>query len=312
MAYDWQPVWHDPPSNRWFGFQTWGLQRLAEYYYETGNAKAKAILDKWVEWVLPNIKFNEDGKPFQIPSDMSWSGQPDEWNGTATGNPNLHVTIDTWGQDLGIAGSLANLLTFYAAKSNNTEAKDAAKKLLAAIWGYRDDKGIAIEESRGDYDRFFETEVYIPRDWTGTNAQGAQIKNGMKFIDMRPKYKEDPNWDRLQQAYDSGEDFTITYHRFWAQVDIAMAYATYGMCFDEKFEPSVNPSTSVGPSSTKVREDVNEDGAINMADVMLVAEVFNTNSSSSKYVARRDINEDGAINMADVMMIAEKFNTTVY
>ena len=33
MAYDWQPVWHDPPSNRWFGFQCWSMERVAEYYY---------------------------------------------------------------------------------------------------------------------------------------------------------------------------------------------------------------------------------------------------------------------------------------
>jgi endoglucanase len=74
-------------------------------------------------------------------------------------------------------------------------------------------------------------------------------------------------------------------------------------------EVVVSPSPS---GTTGNIRDINEDGAINMADVMLVAEVFNTSSSSSKYVAKRDINKDGAINMADVMLIAEKFNTVVY
>ena len=29
MAYDVQPVYHDPPSNQWFGWQAWSMGRLA-------------------------------------------------------------------------------------------------------------------------------------------------------------------------------------------------------------------------------------------------------------------------------------------
>ena len=54
MFYDEHPVYHDPGSNQWFGMQVWSLQRVAELYYETGNAKAKAILDKWVPWAIAN------------------------------------------------------------------------------------------------------------------------------------------------------------------------------------------------------------------------------------------------------------------
>ena len=43
MYYDQQPVYHDPPSNQWFGFQAWSMERVAEYYQQTGNASAKAI-----------------------------------------------------------------------------------------------------------------------------------------------------------------------------------------------------------------------------------------------------------------------------
>ncbi len=50
MYYDQQPVYHDPPPNQWFGFQAWSMERVAEYYQQTGNAAAKAILDKWVKW----------------------------------------------------------------------------------------------------------------------------------------------------------------------------------------------------------------------------------------------------------------------
>ncbi|HEX9042505.1 MAG TPA: glycoside hydrolase family 48 protein [Trebonia sp.] len=50
MYYDFEPVYHNPPSNQWFGYQAWPMERVAEYYYVTGNAQAKAILQKWVSW----------------------------------------------------------------------------------------------------------------------------------------------------------------------------------------------------------------------------------------------------------------------
>lgn len=66
MYYDQQPVYHDPPSNQWFGFQAWSMERVAEYYQQTGNANAKAILDKWVSWALSKTTINPDGT-YQIP-----------------------------------------------------------------------------------------------------------------------------------------------------------------------------------------------------------------------------------------------------
>ena len=42
------PVYADPGSNTWFGMQAWSMQRVAEYYYKTGDERAKDLLDKWV------------------------------------------------------------------------------------------------------------------------------------------------------------------------------------------------------------------------------------------------------------------------
>lgn len=39
MFYDEKPVYHDPPSNQWFGFQAWSMERVAEYYQQTGNSR---------------------------------------------------------------------------------------------------------------------------------------------------------------------------------------------------------------------------------------------------------------------------------
>ena len=43
-----------PAVNQWFGFQAWSMERVAEYYYVTGDARAKAVLDKWVAWAMRN------------------------------------------------------------------------------------------------------------------------------------------------------------------------------------------------------------------------------------------------------------------
>src|SRR6185295_10374637 len=48
MFYQEAPVYVDPGSNTWFGFQAWSMDRVAQYYYVTGNDRAKLILDKWV------------------------------------------------------------------------------------------------------------------------------------------------------------------------------------------------------------------------------------------------------------------------
>lgn len=316
MAYDWQPVWHDPPSNNWFGFQTWGIQRTAEYYYETGDATAKKILDKWVDWAIDNTILT-DGD-FEIPSDLKWSGQPETWNGSAsyTGNPDLHVEVVNHSRDLGVAGNFANTLTLYAAKSGDEDAKRVAKHLLDVMaTKYVDDKGIAVTEERSDYHRFFDQEVYIPKSWTGKNAQGATLKNGIKFIDQRPKYKDDVSYPMLEKAFASGasgEKFEIKYHRFWAQVDIAVAFATYGMNFpNDVIDVNTSPSPSTGPKEMPAAADFDNNGYINIADIMYLVTAFNTKTGDDKFKVECDLDSNGAVNIADVMMVLPYFNKAV-
>ena len=55
--------------------------------------------------------------------------------------------------------------------------------------------------------------------------------------------------------------------------------------------------------------DVDKNGVVNMADVILVASAFNTVQGDAKFVESYDLNSDGAINMADIVMIAAKFGT---
>ncbi|WDZ88175.1 glycoside hydrolase family 48 protein [Micromonospora cathayae] len=236
MFYDVDPVYNDPPSNQWFGMQVWSMQRIAELYQETGNTRAKALLDKWVPWAIANTTL---GANWSVPSELKWTGQPANWNPTSPQpNTNLHVEVIGKGQDVGVTGALARTLIAYAAKSGNAAAKTTAKGLLDALYAASDAKGVARPETRGDYQRFDDVYnastgqgLYIPQGWTGKMANGDTIAPGKSFLDIRSFYKNDPDWPKVQAYLDGGPEPTFTYHRFWAQVDVAMAYADYGRLF---------------------------------------------------------------------------------
>ncbi|MET8858159.1 glycoside hydrolase family 48 protein [Streptomyces sp. NPDC004579] len=227
MYYDQQPVYHDPPSNQWFGFQAWSMERVAEYYQQTGNASAKAVLDKWVTWALSKTTINPDGT-YQIPSTLQWSGAPDTWNASSPGsNSGLHVTVADYTNDVGVAAAYAKTLSYYAAKSGNTQAKTTAKALLDGMWNnYQDGLGIAVPETRADYNRFNDS-VYVPSTFTGTMPNGDAINSSSTFASLRSFYKNDPAWSKIQAYLAGGAAPSFTYHRFWAQADIALAMGSY-------------------------------------------------------------------------------------
>jgi hypothetical protein len=233
MAYDPAPVYHDPPSNQWFGMQAWSMERVAEYYQQTGDAKAKAVLDKWVTWAISQTTINADGT-FKIPSDLAWTGQPDTWNAASPGaNANLHVTVTAYGTDLGVAAALAKTLAYYGAKSGNAAAKTTAKGLLDGMWGnYQDTKGIATPETRKDYSRFNDP-VYVPSTFSGAMPNGDKINSSSTFLELRSFYKNDPNWSKVAAYLQGGAVPSFTYHRFWAQADIALAMGSYALLFNE-------------------------------------------------------------------------------
>lgn len=225
MAYDWEPVYHDPPSNNWFGMQAWAMERLAEYYYVTGNATAKKVLGKWMAWAASETTVTSTN--FQIPSTLGWSGQPDTWNPASPGsNTGLHVTVADYGNDVGVAAAYVKALTYYAVKSGTTTYAALAKSLLDVMSTFADSKGIAVPEVRTDYSNF-NASVYVPPGWSGKMPNGDPIAPGATFLSIRSWYKKDPNFPAVQAYLNGGSAPTFTYHRFWAQADIAMAYAVY-------------------------------------------------------------------------------------
>lgn len=240
MVYDEDPVYHDPGSNTWFGWQAWSVERVAEYYYLTGDSLAETILDKWVPWVLGVIQFTEAGD-YQVPATLVWQGQPDSWTGlaNATGNPNLRVTVADYGQDVGIAAGVAKTLAYYsAAKRIHTGTEDAnarntATELLDRMWTkHRDDKGISVTEARADYTRL-DDPVYVPNGYNGVMGNSDPINSNSTFLSIRSFYTNDPAYAAVRAALDAGEAPTFTYHRFWAQAEIALANAELARLFSE-------------------------------------------------------------------------------
>lgn len=262
MGYTEAPVYHDPPSNQWFGMQVWSMERIAQLYHASGDARAKALLDKWVPWALQNSNI-VDGEDWSIPSELAWTGQPDTWNPTNPGaNNNLHVNVVGQGQDIGVAGAFARTLIYYAAKSGDTVSQQAAKTLLDTVWeNQRDDKGLSSVEARADYARFDDVYVpggnglYIPAGWTGNMPNGDQISAGKSFLDIRSFYLDDPDWPKVQAYLDGGPVPEFRYHRFWAQTAVATALADYNRFFveDDGNTPSPTPTTTTPeptPTST--------------------------------------------------------------
>lgn len=260
MGYEENPVYLDPGSNTWFGFQAWSMQRVAEYYYTTNDPKVETLLDNWVEWVKSVVILGDDGT-FEIPSDIDWTGQPDTWTGTYTGNPDLHVTVESYGTDLGVTGSLANALLYYAKASGDDEALELAQELLDRMWNlYRDDKGVGAPEQRGDYSRFFDQEVYVPDGWSGTMPNGDVLEPGVTFLDIRSKYLDDPDYAKLEAAYKANEDPEFTYHRFWAQCDVAIANGVRSILFEDEGDPinnsSITPTKADFDKKAENQEDI--------------------------------------------------------
>ena len=150
-----------------------------------------------------------------------------ELDETLSANAGLHVTVADYTNDVGVAAAYAKTLTYYAAKSGHAEAKRVAKALLDGMWDHHQDPlGIAVEETRADYNRF-DDPVYVPTGWTGAMPNGDTVNNSSTFASIRTFYQDDPAWPKIEAYLAGGAAPVFTYHRFWAQADIALAMGSY-------------------------------------------------------------------------------------
>ena len=283
MYYDFEPVYHNPPSNQWFGYQAWPMERVAEYYYVTGNAQAKAILQKWVSWAESVVTVNTTTGAICEPGQLNWSGQPAASFTTGTSstaqppaNPGLHVTV-TGGcsGDIGVAASLAKAYMYYAAKSGDTTAETAAQNIIDVIHQfYGDSLGFSAPETRTDYSNFtsaFNTTnfegLFIPSGWTGSYpglGSTPMTSADNTFLSIRPWYTSVANYPEVQNYLNGGAAPVFNYHRFWAEADIATAFDSFAFLF-----PNVSPPASATPTVT-VTNPGTQTGTVGTAETLQV------------------------------------------
>ncbi len=241
MAYEEKPVWEDPPSNQWFGFQVWGIERTAALYWLTGDERAKVLLDRWVPWAMANTRLvGKDS--YEVPSTLIWSGQPSgNWNDKAQNwkandkafNADLRVTVKDFTQDVGVTGTYARTLLYYGQKSGQHDVSALAHALLDRMWStYRTDRGVSSPEVRGDYVRFKDP-VYVPNDYQGKMPAGDPVDSSSTFIGLRSRYRQDPDWPKVEKLLAGGPAPEMKYHRFWAQIDIALSNATVAWLYPD-------------------------------------------------------------------------------
>jgi len=60
-------------------------------------------------------------------------------------------------------------------------------------------------------------------------------------------------------------------------------------------------------NESEIIEDINKDGSVNMADVVLIAKVFGLTKDDEGFDKKCDLNGDGTINMSDIVKLALKF-----
>ena len=92
---------------------------------------------------------------------------------------------------------------------------------------------------------------------------GDVIDASSTFLSIRSKYKQDPDWPKMRAFLSGGSPPKMAYHRFWAQADIAIANAAYGMLFpqDKGAGPSGKPDhhKSGAAKTAGAAPDVNAD-----------------------------------------------------
>ena len=289
MYYDFEPVYHNPPSNQWFGYQTWPMERVAEYYYVTGNAQAGAILKKWVAWAESVTTFNTSSGAICLPGTLGWTGQPAESFTTGTSssspppaNPGLHVSVSGCSADLGVSASLAKTYMYYAAKAGDTTTETDAQNIIDVIHQfYGDSLGFSAPETRTDYSNFnsaFNTTnfegLFIPSGWSGTYPGAGTISSSdTTFLSIRPWYTSVPDYAQVQNYLNGGSAPVFNYHRFWAEVDVATAFDAFAFLF-----PNVSPPASATPTVT-VTNPGSQTGSLGTAASM---QIHASDSASGK------------------------------
>jgi hypothetical protein len=114
---------------------------------------------------------------------------------------------------------------------------------------------VTTVESRADYARFHDP-VFVPSGMLGTTPRctGDCIVPGATFKSIRPAYANDVDYNRVEAAIAAGTAPTFTFHRIWAQIDVAMANSFWGQFFETcGGATATTPPTRTGATNTPTR-----------------------------------------------------------
>ncbi|MDD5456422.1 MAG: glycoside hydrolase family 48 protein [Candidatus Margulisbacteria bacterium] len=225
MRYNQAPMYNDPPSNVWAGWQFFLMERVAEYYYESGDRTAYAILSRWIPWAKNNLKMSFFNRDVLVPSTLEWSGSPETLN--------LSAKVVGYNSDVACVSLLAMTFMFWDEGNQKwihqkTHTTMLAKKMLTRMWKkYYDGVGIAPLEYRPDYSQAWTNSV-LPKGLVKKLANGSYVTPSSNFLDFRPGFsaKDIPPKGPYTKENPIPK---YHYHRTWAQAhfDIALGYVIY-------------------------------------------------------------------------------------
>ena len=122
----------------------------------------------------------------------------------------------------------------------------------------------------------------------------APINSNSTFLSIRSKYKNDPDFSKVEEAYNAGIAPEFNYHKFWVQAEVALALGNL----------SLNPLTPPPPPPPPMG-DVSGDHIIDLRDYVLLQGYLVDNSKDiNKYQA--DLNGDSMITISDLAILRDK------
>ena len=218
------------------------MDRVAQLYYVTGNEHAKVILDRWTKWVLANVHLTKNGS-FEIPSDLVWSGAPAAQLGRQDAElerPGRALQQDPAregedhrpgpGRGRG-AGAHAALLRREVGRPRAGQAGQGAAR--------PDVEEVPRRQRASRRPRRARTSSASATRSSSPPAGRARCRTATPSTRIRPspasarRYTKDPDWPKIEAHLRGGPAPTFTYHRFWAQADIALAYATFAILYPD-------------------------------------------------------------------------------
>lgn len=222
---------------------------------EQGVISMPTVLS-WVETTAKTgtaAQPNTEGTYEYLPT-QKWDGTGDYaafWSGSSVPNSSLHCRITNTGIDLGIAAGFVQMVVQYCYAKKVTKGGltgvipggtatyqqllDRAIAYLDTMWkNYKDTKGFGVVEPMEAFTRMNDVLWIPPQFGTGTMPDGSILKNGQTtFRSMRKFYEKTDMWPAVEAYLAGGTVPSQKYHRFWANVDVAVSYAMLEKYFPE-------------------------------------------------------------------------------